>query len=180
MVCEDKQAALDAAHEAYMTCLPNDGTRTNALLSSVAEIRAAYNAEADQLRWVSSFLNQQATASSDNIRALATDAQEKLQKEIEDLKSEIRKERRIFIDSGAQISPAVGGLYFTLVPDNQILIAFMSCLGALILFVSALVFLNMIPIMYFEAMTSMNRIAFIGATWLFVLIFTYVSIFTFT
>jgi hypothetical protein len=172
-------AALVAAQASFMQCLPTS-KRAEAALTSVKTQDALYASEADQLNFISNFLNSQTTGGLDSIKDMAHKASESLKKEIDDLKADIRKERRIFLDSGAQISPAVGGLYFTLVPDNQILIAFLSCLGSLMLFMSALIFLNKIPIAYFSAMTFVNRLVFVGSSWIFILILTYVSFFSFT
>lgn len=184
-VVNSAQAALDTAKADYMNCLPTT-ERPAAALASVADQDAAYTKEAGQLDFMSQFLVKQMAAetgtdpSLNSIRELAHDSKESLQKEIETLKAEISKERRIFLDSDAQRSPAVGGLYFTLVPDNKILIAFLSCLGAFLLFASLLLFLNHIPIQYFMAMTMGERLKLIGGALGGALVITYASFFAFT
>ena len=146
----------------------------------------AYNAEATQLTYMSDFLNKQMSESSQNAATLDTvsgtieDEYKHLNKEIESIRADIRKEKRIFLDSDVSTSPAVGVLYFTLVTDNQILIAFMSCMGAFLLFCSALILLNKIPLYYFESLTYPNRIVTVAILWSTAIIFTYLFFFAFT
>ena len=146
----------------------------------------SYNAEATQLTYMSDFLNKQISDASgtamtlDMLSGTIEDEYERLNTEIESIRADIRKEKRIFLDSDVSTSPAVGGLYFTLVPDNQILIAFMSCMGAFLLFCSALILLNKIPLYYFEALTYPNRIVTVSVLWSTAIIFTYLFFFAFT
>lgn len=179
------QSALQAAQTSYMQCLPV-AQRPAAALSSVANQDAIYSQEADQLAFMTDFLAQQKSLTSNTngklttLTDLANETSAQLNKEIDDIKAEIRKEKRIFTDSDIQRSPAVGGLYFTLVPDNQILIAFMTCMGAFLLFVSLLIMLNMIPVMYFQGLTYLNRITTVAMMWILALIGTYIGLFAFT
>jgi len=179
------QSALQAAQASYMQCLPV-AQRPAAALNSVASQDAIYRQEAEQLAFMTNFLSKQKSITSNTggnlttLTDLANDTSVQLNKEIDDIKAVIRKEKRIFIDSDAQRSPAVGGLYFTLVPDNQILIAFMTCMCAFLLVISLLILFNMIPIMYFEGLTYINRIVTIAGLWAFALIGTYIGLYSFT
>jgi len=103
-----------------------------------------------------------------------------LQAEIEAVQADIRKERRIFLDSNVSASPAVGGLYFTKVPDNKILIAFITCFGAFLLFGGLLIILNKIPIDAFANMTMSNRLTTVGLFWCLTLILSYILFYSFT
>lgn len=179
------QSALQAAQTSYMQCLPV-AQRPAAALSSVAAQDAIYSQEADQLAFMTNFLAQQKSLTSNTngnlntLTELAKNTSAQLNTEIDMIKTEISKEKRIFTDSDIQRSPAVGGLYFILVPDNQILIAFMTCMGAFLLFVSVLIMLNMIPVMYFEGLTYLNRIMLVAGMWVLALISTYIGLFAFT
>lgn len=109
-----------------------------------------------------------------------TQESERIQAEIDELKTEIRTEKRRFLDASPSTTTAVGGLYFTMQPDNQLLIAFLSCLGAFLLFMSLLLMLNHIPIYYFEAMSSSQRLQIVGLTWTLTAVITYVGFYIFT
>ena len=117
------------------------------------------------------------------LATLAESAQEeeaRVQEEIERLRSEIRTEKRRFLDSSPSSSTAVAGLYFTQEPDNQVLIAFLSCFGAFLLFVSLLVIMNQIPIFYFQGLTSDQRIKLVATGWILAAVTTYLAFFIFT
>lgn len=78
--------------------------------------------------------------------ALYTDEQANaMRAQIDELKASIRMERRKFLDASPSSSPAKAGLYFTQTPDNKVLIAFLSCMGFFLLFVSAMILLNLVP-----------------------------------
>jgi len=156
--------------------------RSSLATNTIATQVSAYNMEGEQLLVMSNFLDKQ-TDSTGNTAVLLNVVQDTLNElnaEIDTIKADISKERRIFMDSDASVSPAVGGLYFTLVPDNKILIAFMSCMGAFLLFVSVLILLNKIPFYYFEALTYPNRIVTVAVLWSTAIIFTYLFFFAFT
>jgi hypothetical protein len=137
---------------------------------------STYEVQREQLKAISTLLLTAPTVDTKSIDATAKE----LQDEIDAIKADIRKERRVFMDSDVSVSPAVGGLYFTKVPDNQILIAFISCFGAFLLFVGLLIILNKVPIGYFQGMTMPNRLTTVGLVWSIALIFTYISFFAFT
>jgi hypothetical protein len=100
---------------------------------------------------------------------------------IDDLNVTIRKERRLFLDANPSVSPAVGGLYFTQEPDNQVLIAFVSCFGAFLLFTGVLVLMNHLPIPYIQdRLTTTNRIQLVIGSWILACILAYVGLYIFT
>jgi hypothetical protein len=105
----------------------------------------------------------------------------KIQEEITRLKSEIRTERRRFLDADPSVSPAVGGFYFTRVPDNRVLIGFLIAFGAFLLFGGLLILLNQIPgIMYFTAMATGERVKFVLGVWGAAIVLMYIGFFVFT
>jgi hypothetical protein len=137
---------------------------------------STYEVQKAQLNTISQLLVNSTPVDTKSIDATVTD----LQAEIDAVKADIRKERRVFLDSNVDVSPAVHGLYFTKVPDNKILIAFLSCFGAFLLFVGLLVIFNKIPLEYFQGLTMPNRLTTVGLFWCIALIFTYIAFFAFT
>ena len=103
-----------------------------------------------------------------------------LQKEIDRLKASIRTEKRKFLDASPSTSPAVGGLYYTQTPDNKLLIAFLSCFGAFLVFVSIAVMANMIPVDYFLKLSSGERVKIVAAMWVLSLVAVYAGFYLFT
>jgi hypothetical protein len=186
------KAAADTANqdytgkrEAYLTCMGPAKSSEIRLGDAQGDV-AALEAEANSLRHMNGFLlgylRKEATAAGahESLRELATGEKEKLSTEIERLKSEISTERRRFLDSGPQVSPAVGGFYFTRVPDNQVLIAFIVCFGAFLLFGGVAVLLNSFGIQYVAAMTMGERVKVVLAGWALAVILSYIGLLVFT
>jgi len=125
---------------------------------------------------------------------IATDETTKAHREIEELRSEIRKERRLFLDADPSAPTSVAGLYYTREPDNQLLIAFLICFGLFLLFLGLLVLFRGIPIPYLLNLdmglgpqgtpvgtTSYSeRLTLVGGFWLVSIVMTYFCFFTFT
>jgi hypothetical protein len=177
------EAAAEAARAAYLGALPVDQQASLRL----AEAQAALDErgrEAAQLTAMTQFLlTLQAREGSATLNDLAATTDARIAEaaaEIDDLKSQIRRERRLFMDAGPSVSPAVGGLYFTRTPDNQVLIAFLSCFGAALLFVGLLVILGHIPLPYFEAMTFGERLKTVAIFWVAAVVIMWASFFVFT
>jgi hypothetical protein len=103
-----------------------------------------------------------------------------LEEEIERLKEQIRMERRVFLDSQPTVSPAVGGLYFTRVPDNQVLIALLSTVGALLVGLTVGIYLGLFPIPYLEATTARDRLMIIAGLWSVTILMGYLGLYSFT
>jgi len=179
------QNALDSARATYLQCLPGGPQRMSVATQSINDQLSAYARETDQLNYISNFLIGHSKSDPnggqiDIIKSLIQTSLKDLQKQQEELKAEIRKEQRIFTDSNVQESPAVAGMYFTKVPDNKILIAFMTCFGAFLLFAGLLIIYDKLPIYYFQAMIPAQRWTTVGLIWAVSLIFTYVFFFAFT
>jgi hypothetical protein len=179
------KAALDEAHNKYMSCLPLEKRQEEAIRQGSDQI-SLVSSEADQLDFMTSLLLKQlageigSDSSIKTMKDLASTASADLQKQMEDIKRDIRLEKRIFLDSEPQKKISVGGLYFTKVPDNQVLIAFLSCFGTFLLCAGLLVLFNKIPWLYFKSMTMNNRVFIVSTTWISVLILMYVCFFVFT
>ena len=181
---QEAQAQVSQAQSSLNTCLPPQ-QQAQSRLAGIQEVLGKYNAEAVQLGFLNTFLlgSLEREAGNDTtlsgLGQIAEGQMNKMQNEIEDLKSQIRKERRVFLDSAPSVSPAVGGLYFTKVPDNQVLIALLSTLGALLLFVSLIVFMGYGP----DALARLSageRLKLIGMMWLGSTIVGYIGLFIFT
>jgi VIT1/CCC1 family predicted Fe2+/Mn2+ transporter len=145
------QAALNQANSEYMNCLGPQERGVVALQGAQAEIDRAVK-EAEGLAFMNAIvLNQlkKETGDEETLSELADIAvkdTEKMQSEIEELKSQIRTEKRKFLDSDPSVSPAAGGLYFTKNTDNQLLIAFLSCFGVFLLVASVAYAMGYIPL----------------------------------
>jgi hypothetical protein len=145
------QAALNQANAEYMNCLGPQERGAVALQGAQAEIDRAVK-EAEGLAFMNAIvLNQlkKETGDEETLSELADIAvkdTEKMQSEIEELKSQIRTEKRKFLDSDPSVSPAAGGLYFTKNTDNQLLIAFLSCFGVFLLVASVAYAMGYIPL----------------------------------
>lgn len=174
-----------ASAEYLQTCLPPD-QQAAARLDTVSPAVRDAEEEAAQLFFMNEFLLgllQKETGTEQTLIDLAGIAETemtKLQAQIEDLKAQIRTKRRVFLDSEPQKSPAVGGLYFTKVPDNQVLIAFLSTFGAFLLFAGLLVLLNRIPINYFIGLQSRERYSSVAMFWAASIIIMYAGLYMFT
>jgi hypothetical protein len=142
--------------------------------------------EGQQIQQMNEFLLRQMQRSLDSQMAIgglvgiAQQQNDKTAAEIARLQTEIRTARRRFLDADPSVSPAVAGMYFTKVPDNKVLIAFLVCYGAFLLFTSALVIMNQVPIYAFQSMTSGDRVKIVGGLWLIGLLLGYVGFFMFT
>jgi hypothetical protein len=135
-----------------------------------------YDVQYAQVTAISNLMKNSTKVDTESIDKTVSDLQHK----IDEVQADIRKERRIFLDSNVSESPAIAGLYFTKVPDNQILIAFISCFGAFLFFVGLLIILNKIPIDAFSAMTMANRLTTVGLFWCLTLILSYILFYSFT
>jgi VIT1/CCC1 family predicted Fe2+/Mn2+ transporter len=145
------QAALNQATSDYMNCLGPQERGAAALQGAQVAIDRAVK-EADGLAFLNKMtLNQLQKETGDveilgELADIAVKDTEKMQTEIEQLKSQIRTERRKFLDSDPSVSPAAGGLYFTKNTDNQLLIAFLSCFGVFLLVASVAYAMGYIPL----------------------------------
>jgi hypothetical protein len=179
------QSALDTASSDYMSCLPPVKRAEAALLDAQPAMGRA-NAEAKQLQYMNNFILrtlEKETGSDTTIVSLASLVEteiSKIQKEIDAVKSDIRTERRRFLDADPQISPAAGGLYYTLVPDNRVLIAFLSCFGAFWLFTGILIIYGFIPLDALTILTAGERLKTVGILWVAIFVLMYLGFIMFT
>ncbi len=177
--------ARDAAKKDYVSCLPTGDQSTMALVDAQPALDKTMK-EAEEIAYMHMFLlgqlQREASAQStmQSLGDAATAESMRMQEEIDRMKSEIRTERRRFLDANPSASPAVGGLYYTKVPDNQLLLAFLSCFGAFLLFGGLLVILNHVPLYYFTAMTMGDRLKFVGSVWFAALVMMYIGFYAFT
>jgi hypothetical protein len=181
------RAAFEAAQNAYISSLdPAAAARARADEPEAAAILA----EAESTALVSEVLLEQLgntlkyqSVPSDTaaiVQQMASENTETLKKEIEEVKGQIRVEKRKFLDSSPQTSPAAGGLYFTSVPDNQALLTFLICYGSFWLFLGVMLLSNQIPLPYISGMSSGDRIKLVLSSWVLLIIVTYLGFFMFT
>lgn len=178
-------AALDQANQAYMSCLPLD-ERVGAAQAKAKDRVHAKLTEAEQMDKMNRVMFRQLEHLADTegklegLAAVARDTSTSMTAEIDDLKSQIRLERRRFLDSSPSATPAIGGLYFTKVPDNQVLIAFLSTFGAFWLFLSALFLMGKTPFDYLNTITMGSRVGVVGGLWFLLVLVTYIGFYVFT
>jgi hypothetical protein len=181
------QATQDynASKSDYMACLGPQEQGAEAL-EDAKSVMDKLAKEADTLTYIDNFILKQlgreveAGSTLSTLADLATGESEKLREEIDQLKTDIRTERRRFLDASPSSSPAVAGLYFTSEPDNQVLLLFLTCFGAFLLFTSLLLMFNKIPIQAIQSLTDSERIILIAASWVLAIIMMYVGFFSFT
>lgn len=178
-------ASLASATADYLSCLGPE-SQGRAALEAVAPEMDRISREMHETEYIHELIAKQLLRQESNqvvfqgIGDVAAGEIQRMQDEIAELKKQIRTERRRFLDAGPSVSPAVGGLYFTRVPDNKVLIAFLSCFGAFLLFVGLLVLMNQVPGTYFDAMTMSERVKFVGIAWVVSLIVSWVAFYVFT
>jgi hypothetical protein len=177
--------ARDQAKKDYVSCLPT-GDQSSMALADAQPTLDKVMKEAEEVAYMHEFVLGQlkreagAQGTLQTLGEVAQTESTRMQEEIDRLKTEIRTERRRFLDANPSVSPSAGGLYFTKVPDNRLLIAFLSCFGGFLLFAGLLVILNHVPIYYFTAMAQGERIKFVGAVWVAAIVMMYIGFYAFT
>jgi hypothetical protein len=177
--------AYNQAKSEYLSCLgPQE--QGNAMLEDAKPVMDKVMKEAEAIFYMQRFILNQLQREAKNgttVAVLADSGQEdleKIRKEIDELKSEIRTERRKFLDANPSKTTAVAGLYFTREPDNKVLIAFLSCFGAFLLFTGLLVLMNHVPLSSIQALTQGERIKVVVSMWVLAIVLAYIGFFTFT
>jgi hypothetical protein len=181
--CEVKRIQLNSAQAAYTGCLGPDAVASAALDSAATPLQRAEMQSAQLMVLNDLYLKQLKAAEDPNMDALTSLAEERivsLQSEIDFLKGDIRKQRRRFLDADPSVSPAAGGFYFMQVPDNKVLIGFLSAFGAFLLFVSLLIVLGHVPFAPFSFMEAGERYKTVGVMWLVSVLLMYLAFFIFT
>jgi len=171
--------------EEYLKCLgPKARGEAQLAIAKPAMDKADQNAQA--IAYMEDFVLKQLKKEVANEQTMSvlsesvSQESERIQAEIDELKTEIRTEKRRFLDASPSTTTAINGLYFTMQPDNQLLIAFLSCIGAFLLFMSLILMLNLVPIYYFEALSSTQRLQIVGLSWTLTAVVTYIGFFIFT
>ena len=178
-------ATVKAKYNDYLTCLGSDAVGAQAVADASGDA-ALYRGEGAQLKHMGDFIVRQLQREKGGgaLGELGDIAQAEIdrkQAEIEELKSEIRKERRRFLDAEPNKSPAVlGGLYFTQTPDNQVLIGFLSALGAFLVLAATAVVLGRTPFAFLNATTDSERMKLAAGIVVIPAVVAYVLIYLFT
>ncbi len=177
--------AAEQARAAYIASLPVPEQADYYVANAQPKMEAA-SREGRQLEATGHFvlgLLERETGSAgslDTVHAMTEQEVSDMEAEIERLKQQIRMERRQFLDAQPSVSPAVGGLYFTRVPDNQVLIALLSTVGALLVFLSVGIFLGLLPIQYLLNTSTRERVYIIAGLWATTILMGYLGLYTFT
>ncbi len=182
--CEAKQISLNQAKRDLESCLTPEA-RTQMRLDNESARLGRLQDEADAL-WrmdvtVLTVLDREHNSGGgEGASELVRDQVSTVQKQIDDAKAKIRLERRLFLDASPSVSPAVGGLYFTRTPDNQLLILFIVGYCGFLAALSALLLLGAIPGQYFAAFTMGDRVKTVVILWIAGLLLGYLGLFVFT
>jgi hypothetical protein len=182
--CEAKRISLNQATNEYQSCL-DPAARAAARMDDESARLGRLTDEADAL-WrmdvtVLTVLERERLAGPNaKMAGIVKDQATGVQDQIDEVKSQIRRERRLFLDASPSVSPAVGGVYFTRTPDNQVLILFIVGYCGFLAALSALILLGAVPIPYFEAFTMGDRIKTVGILWGAGLLLAFVGLFVFT
>jgi len=170
---------------AYYACL-DPSTRGSLIRAEVSSEMDRIQKEAGTVDMMSQFILKQLareSGASSSLRVLSDLAKEtagNLEKEIEEVKSSIRKERRRFLDADPSATTAIGGIWFTQQPDNRMIIVFLSCFGSFLLVAGLLVIYGYIPLDLVANAGFAQRLTVVGSFWLATLVITYVGFLTFT
>lgn len=182
------KGALDSAkktfadsEKAYRTACLSPAEQARAAMATVADEINRANQEAEQLTFMHRFLLMQlkkeaeSQQTTDNLKEIVGTESDRIQTEIDRLKSAIRTERRRFLDSDPSSPTSV-----TREPDNLVLIAFLACYGLFMLFAGLLVLQNLIPLTFFDRMTTTDRLKFVATLWVIAIVVAYIGLFLFT
>jgi len=184
-VVDQATTAYSQAKTDYLSCLGPEAS-SSAALAGIKPTIDKIQKEVDGIVFMERFIMSQLKRELNTDQRLSTlsdsvhQESENIQTEIDSLKTEIRTERRRFLDASPSVSPAVNGLYFTTQPDNKVLIAFISCFGAFLLFAGLLVLTNHLPGTYLDAMSMDERVKVVGTAWVLAIVLSYLGFFTFT
>ena len=198
MLQNSAKTVLDKAQDDYAKAVADNlacqgpSAQGAAALASAKSDMTAIQRDVDVLTKIQNAVLKQLGREAKGSRVLSSmsdiagDETIKAEKEIEELRSEIRKERRRFLDADPSAPTSVMGLYYTREPDNQVLIAFMVCFGLFLLFVSLLILFRAIPLQFFTALDQYGKIGYnerlglIGGIVGLSILVTYIFFFTFT
>lgn len=177
--------AAQQARAAYIASLPVPD-QANFFVTDAQPKMDAASREGRQLEATGHFVlgllarETGSAGSLDTVHAMTEQEVGDMEAEIERLKQQIRMERRAFLDAQPSVSPAVAGLYFTKVPDNQVLIGLLSAVAALLTFLTVGIFLGLLPIYYLTALGTRERVYVIVGLWAATILMGYLGLYSFT
>ena len=175
----------DTANNAYLTCLPSN-SRGAILAANAAPEIARIEREAQTIDTTSQFILQQlrreigANTSMNVLTDLAEETSARLESEIEELKTNIRTERRRFMDADPSAPTSVAGLYFTQQPDNQMIIIFLICFGIFLLVSGLAVMYGFVTVGSLDNASMSMRYSVVMTYWVSAIVVTAIGFFTFT
>jgi hypothetical protein len=182
---KNAKQTLDTANSSYLTCLPATN-RGAALTAAAAPEIARLEREAQTIDTTSLFILQQlqretgANTSMNVLTNLAEETSARLESEIEELKTNIRTERRRFMDSDPSASTSIAGLYFTQQPDNQMIIIFLLCFGIFLLVSGLAIMYGFVTVGYLNNASMSMRYSVVMTYWVSAVVVTVIGFFTFT
>lgn len=176
---------LKSSKLAYQTCLADKDKSSLAsqLMTDLNADRTSIAALAQTTDTMSSFILKQLRRESgidgglSALNDLAHETQTSLESQIDELKTSIRTERRRFLDASPSATTGIGGLlFFTQEPDNNLILIFLGCLGALLVALTLIITNNQLPI----ASAGSQNLMLVAALWIGTIVATIVGFFTFT
>lgn len=179
------ESNAEQARTAYISSLPV-AEQASYFMDTVGPRIDTASREAQQLqqidRFVLSVLEREtgSIGSLDSVKEMTDKEISKMEEEIEHLKTQIRMERRLFLDAQPSVSPSVAGTYFLQVPDNRLLLAFMITTAIFLSLISIGIFLGLFPIPRLEATTVRERIFLIAGLWSATILIVYLGLYSFT
>lgn len=186
--CEAKRIQYNTVKQAREDYLRCKGTQAvaEAALSDAASDLATAKAEATQLGQMGDFILKQLERETGTeqtltgLGELASTEADRMREEIDALKSEIRKEKRRFLDAEPSVSPAVAGLYYTQTPDNKVLIGFLAAFGSFLLFLGLALLTGRTPFALLNATTEAERLKMAVGLWVVGIVGMYAAMYMFT
>lgn len=186
--CEAKRIQYNTVKQAREDYLRCKGTQAvaEAAMSDAAGDLATAQAEAKQLSQMGAFILKQLQRETGTEQTLtelgemASAESDRMRDEIDALKSEIRKEKRRFLDADPSVSPKVAGLYFTQTPDNKVLIGFLAAFGSFLLFVGVALLTGRTPFELLNATSDAERFKMAMGLWVIGIVGMYAAMYLFT
>ena len=182
---DQANSALIQANADFLTCA-GPKVAGEAALHTAQPTMNSITKEVETMKYIQNFVLQQLARESavgSTVSMLAASAKEEettLKQKIEDIRTEIRTEKRRFLDAQPSVSPSVGGLNYIMEPDNQVLIAFIVCFGLFVLLVGLIVIMDKIPGVSPITLNTGERVKIVVWSWVAILVLTVIYFFTYT
>lgn len=184
---------FQASKLAYQSCLADRDrpTLVSQLIGETEADRVSIRDQSITIDTMSSFILKQLRRESgvdgglNALNNLAEETSTGLESQIDQLKSSIRTERRRFLDASPSESTGIGGLlFFTQEPDNNLIIIFLGCLGALLVAMTLIIVNNQLPLAMLQnsapGSAGSQNYMLVAAMWIGTIVLTLVGFFTFT